>query len=193
MRLIPCMAYQAAETATFGECMTDIEVCPATCPHSHASQDVLVQFGVDLPFGAQNVALRTASSTIDAFPSKCISLGNSCIPISRSATQGPRAPKQLIQPLFAKSARTGSRAAGNFHKTAPNLYLIHTLPTISLEAEYRSMLKQRFRNEPLVGNHGLQAFLDIVVMFLFFRLEQLRPTSEDSRTTPWSPAKYAHG
>ena len=49
---------------------------------------------------------------IDALPSKCISLGNSCIPINRSATQGPRAHKQLIQPPLAKSARTGSGTDG---------------------------------------------------------------------------------
>ena len=56
VRLIPRMAYQAAETAIFGECMTDIKVCPVTCPHSRASQDVLVQFGVDFPVGAQRRA-----------------------------------------------------------------------------------------------------------------------------------------
>ena len=106
--------------------MTDIKVCPITCPH-------LVQLGVDLPVGTQRHA-----------PHRGLHHGHFAFQMhlarelmhSYQLLDDPRPPsmKAADTTTFVQVCMQGLQP----HE-GPNLYLIHTLATIRSEVEYNFM------------------------------------------------------
>ena len=119
---------------------------------------------------APNVTLRTMSSTRELMH-------------SHQLLDNPRPPSMQAADTttFFQVCTNRFESSQELPQDCLNLYLIHMLLTISLEAEYRSMLKQCFCNEPLIEDHGLQAFCQGCASG--GHLEQRRPKAQDSRTT----------
>ena len=181
MRFVPGLAHQAVETATTSQCKTNIEVRSVACPHPCVPQHVLVHVPVDLSprqhsrvsqSGLDHRRLPVQIHLIREFAHPNEPLNDPRATLSQAADT---ATLLEISSLILQSCR-------ELPQNRPDLHLVHAFSAVSLEAEHRPVPEQRSGCESLVGCHGVQGILEVVLVDLLgatlARLARGDPTAQ---------------